>query len=164
MTETQLVRGLFDRVDTDTTGSFVKEHVAGSLNAAMQIDVAMSFLLPAMELVIAQPDRAVAEDGEALVETGFDGGRRNDRLERRSRRIDPAQRLVDERLVIVGRQNLPLVVRDPDIEKVGIESRRRGHREHVAGCDVHDGAGRALAAEALIDKLLELLIDGKPDV
>src|SRR5205823_451033 len=60
LAKSQMVRGCLDPVDPQPARHFVEEHVARHDDPAVQIDMAMSMLLPAMELMIAKPDGAAA--------------------------------------------------------------------------------------------------------
>ncbi len=156
--------GVLDRVDADAPRRLVEEDVARNLDAAMQVDMAVAALLPAMEIMIAEAQRAGAEDGKILVQSRLHRRHRHRRLKSRTGRIDAGQHLVDQRLVIVGGQRLPFVLAEPDIEEVGIEPGRRRHRQHVPVRYVHHHTRGALVADALVDELLQLLVDGEPDV
>src|SRR6185312_14957902 len=82
-TQAQGARSGFYSVDAEPSRRLVEEHVARGLDAALEIDMAVAAALPAMELVIAERERAGTVDGEP-VEPCFDSGQRHGRLEGRA--------------------------------------------------------------------------------
>ncbi len=121
----ELVRPLLDLVDAEPPRHFVEEDVAGHLDAALQIDMAVAAVSPAAwKMWLPNCSEPVQFDAEIGVNNPVIHGRQRHRgLEGRARRIDARDRLVDQRLVVVRRSvAFHCGVRDADIELVGIDS------------------------------------------
>ena len=135
------------------------------LDAQPQIHRAVAFALPAMEQARAEPERARAgECGLGRDHAGIKRGKRHHHLEGRTGRIGARERLVDQRLVVVVGQIAPLLRGETDVECVGIKTRGRDEREHVAAFHVHDGTGGAVVLELPVDQALQLAVDRQVNI
>ena len=119
--------------------------------------------LVAVESVISELEGAGAIDLLSTVDAGVEQSHRHRRLDRRARRVEALQRLVDERQMVVARQHLPLGLADPIGEIVGVERGHRGHGQDVAVGDVEDHDRAGLVADAARRILVEIGIDRELD-
>ena len=113
----------------------------------------------AAEEAAAEPVAADAGMTLAGVDAMFDRGNRRHRLQRRSRRIEPAGRLVDQRLVIVGAQPAIFRIADPVRKAVGIEARHRDKGQDVAILTIDHDRRPRLASHAPCDIFLQVGVD-----
>ena len=162
--EAERVRGGGDRLHAGATRHLVEEHVAGELDAAMQVERAMAVLGPAMEARAADIDIAAAVDPVAGRErAGLQRRHRHRRLEGGAGRIDAGDGLVDQRGALVGGPFRPLRLADAGIEQARIEGRRADHRQHLAVARIHHHRAGGLVADPGQHRLLQAEIDGQPD-
>jgi hypothetical protein len=97
------------------------------------------------------------------IEPGFQERERDQRLDCRSGRIEPAQHLVAQGHVIVFRQHFPFDAANAVGKAVGIVARHRHHREHVAGGAVHHHDRAGFEADAPRGIVLQAAQDGELD-
>ena len=101
------------------------------------------WLLPAALIFAVERDPAGAVHGPLVVDaSGFQAGQRDERLEGRTRRLLRLNRLVQQRMVGIVGNLLPVLGLDPDRELVRVEGRPADHRQHLAGPRIerHHGA------------------------
>ena len=101
-------------------------------------------------------------DGEAVVDgAGFQAGQRHDRLERRARRLLRLNGAVQQRVVRVVGDFLPVLGLDADGEFVGIEGRPADHGQHLAGARIERHHRAVLAVHGQLGHGLQIQIDGE---
>jgi len=88
-------------------------------------------------------------------------GQRCHRLHRRSGRVQTAERLVQQRNVIIVVQHLPFDTANAGREAVGIERRHRCNRQQAAGFAVDDDHGGRFQAYAAGGIILQWTVDGQ---
>ena len=88
--------------------------------------------LVAVERVVPELKGAGAVHLLVAVDAGIEQRHRHRRLDRRARRVEALQRLIDQRQMVVPGQHLPLVLADPVREIVWVERGHRRHRQDVA--------------------------------
>ena len=88
---------------------------------------------------------------------------RRHRFQCRTRRIQPARRLVDQRLMVVGTQPAIFAVADPVRKAVRIKARHRDKGQDVAVGTVDDDRRARLAAHPPCDKFLQIGVDRQMD-
>ena len=166
LAEPEPARHRRDRIDADAPGEVVEVDVAGLGDAVDQLQPAVTPTLPAVELVVAELNGAVA--GDFVVRPGhaaLEGRERGQQLERRARRVLAADRLVDQGRVGAARELAPGVLGEAVGERARVEGRHRGERQHVPGLDVEDHDRSALlGAQPLVDIALQVEVDGEVEV
>ncbi len=93
--KTEAVSHRRDMIDAGAARGLVEIDVAGFLDRVVQMQRAVAALLPAMECRVAKLEIAGAGDRRIRGDrAAFERGQRDDRLEGRARRVEPADRLV----------------------------------------------------------------------
>src|SRR3990167_2920754 len=133
------------------------------LDRILHVDAAVPFFFPAMEEAVAVPELAVAMHAERRIDARALRRDRRDHLEGRTRRIDAAERFVQERLVGAFIQLAPQIGWNAFGEDVRIEGRRRGEHKNVAGFDVDDDGRCAFALKRLHRRELKIRVDRQPE-
>ncbi len=98
--------------------------------------------------------------GDVLLQAG-DG---HDDLEGRAGRELGLDGLVEQRVVGVVDDGVPVALGEADGELVGVEGGARDHGEDLAGVRVHGDDGAVLAFEGLLGGELDVEVDGEPEV
>src|SRR4029453_3139678 len=105
LSEAQTPRACLQRIDAELHRDLIEIAVAGVLDAEAQVHRAMAPLLPAVELMCAEPHDTRAGGQSLGGDDAFIESREcGDRLEGRARRISAGQHFVEQRLVIAFRQ------------------------------------------------------------
>ena len=86
---------------------------------------------------------------------------RHDDLEGRSRRQLRLNGFIEQRLVGVSDELIPLVAGDAHREVIGIERRAADHREDFSGMRIHGDNGPILAFQRLFRGNLQIDVDGQ---
>ena len=89
---------------------------------------------------------------------------RHDDLERRPRRQLRLDRLVQQRMIRVVQDLVPVALRQPHRKLVWIERRPRHHRQDLARMRVHRHDRPHLAFQRLLRRLLHVQVDRQPQV
>ena len=128
----------------------------------MQVHPAMAMLAPAVEAGIAE--RGIPRAKDALAgrdDAALQRRQRHRDLEGRAGRIKPRDRLVDQRGERIAIEGAPLFSAQAAVESVGIVSRGRNQRQHLAAMNVeHDRRG-ALVFQPPRDESLQFEIHGQ---
>ncbi len=124
-----------DGVDAELFGEVVVEGVAGPRDGVVDIDHAV--MLVAGEEVTEEGAASVAHDVHVLRDALFQACERHDDLERGARCELSLDGLVQQGMVRVGDDLVPVGAGEADGELVGVEGRARDHGEDLAGVRIH---------------------------
>ena len=154
--DTQSSRHRRDAVDAGGAGGLVIEDIAGFLQALHRVHMAVAAPAPAMELAAGDFQRAIAEEGAAVVDNArLKPGQQRDHLEGRAGRIDALHGLVGQRAVVMFGQRLVIGRGNATHEQVRIEDRVRGNGHDIAIGHVDDHGGGGFLAQALHGVILQ---------
>ena len=155
-------RNLFD---PDLQGQIVVIDIAGLFQAVLQVDIAMPAAFPAVKAAVGHFQIARAINrlvglGHAL----FQRCQRRHHLEGRTGRISPLHRFRRQRAIDVVGQFLVVGDRNTTHEQVGVERRRRGNCNQIAGLAVYDHGTGAFVAQPRLNIVLQGGINGQLNV
>ena len=155
------LRGRRDGVIAQPVGDPIEIAVAAFHDRGRHVDAAVG--AETTEETVAEAIAADAGVALARVHAMFDRGDRGHRLQRRSRRVEAAGRLVDQRLVIVGAQPAIFGIADPVRKAVRIERGHRNEGEDVAIEAVDDDRRPRFGTHAARGIFLQIGVDGQVD-
>ena len=127
--------------------------------------VAVAVLVPAVVDAVSEPEGSRAIDRRVLVDDVlFETRDRGDGLERRAGAVVVLDRLVAQRVVLVGDQFVPELRRDPARELGRVERGARYHGQDLAVAGVDRDHRPDLVAERGVGGQLQILVDGEHQV
>ena len=159
--QAELPRHGGDLVGAESQGGLVEEDVARRLDRVVHVQRAVA--LVAVEHAPAVVDRPVAGVGPRRIDAVLQRGHGDHGLEGRAGRIGGAERLVEQRLAVVGGQGAVVRTGHALDELVGVEARRREQAEDVPVAHVHHHRGAAVVAEHLQPPVLDIGVEGELD-
>ena len=155
--------GVFgDGIDAEAVGEGVVEGVAGVGDGVVDVDGAV-MAVAGVEVAV-ETGSAIAADVHGLGDVLLEAGDRHDDLEGAAGRELGLDGLVEERMVGVIEDLVPVVLGEADGELIGVEGGARGHGEDLAGVGIHGDDGSDLAFEGLFCGHLDVEVDGELQV
>ena len=154
-------------VDAELVGDVVEVGVVGTLDGRVEVDPAIAAVVPVAVLVVevGQLEIARIEDPRGRRDgAGIQPGDGHHRLDGRARRVEAAQRTVEQRPVDGITQFGVLRRADAVDEQVGVEARVADHRQHLAGVRVQRHHGAAAIAQGLLGGDLQVHVQAQHDV